>query len=95
MLAWQKEVLAVANLSVRNLDDGVHRALRRRADQSGRSMEAEVRQILIDATREDLDLPADPFLRLISRAKAAGGAELEMPPPQFESRMDTERGVFD
>jgi antitoxin FitA len=40
---------AMAMLTVRNLPDGVHRALRTRAAQRGHSMEAEVRQILESA----------------------------------------------
>lgn len=36
----------MAMLTVRNLSDEVHRALRQRAAQRGHSMEAEVRQIL-------------------------------------------------
>lgn len=40
----------MAMLTVRNLPDEVHRALRLRAAQHGHSMEAEVRQILENAT---------------------------------------------
>jgi antitoxin FitA len=40
----------MAMLTVRNLPDEVHRALRLRATQHGHSMEAEVRQILESAT---------------------------------------------
>ena len=40
------EVIAMAMLTVRNLSDEVHRALRVRAAQHGQSMEAEVREIL-------------------------------------------------
>jgi len=36
----------MANLTVRNLPDDVHRALRLRAAQNGRSTEAEIRVIL-------------------------------------------------
>ena len=36
----------MANLSVRNVPDEVHRALRVRATQNGRSTEAEIRAIL-------------------------------------------------
>ena len=43
------EVIAVAMLTVRNLPDEVHRALRVRAAQHGHSMEAEVRSILESA----------------------------------------------
>ena len=39
----------MAMLTVRNLSDEVHRALRVRAAQHGQSMEAEVRQILTSA----------------------------------------------
>jgi len=38
-------------LTVRNLPDEVHRALRLRAAQHGRSMEAEVRSILEDTVK--------------------------------------------
>ena len=37
------------SLSVRNLPEGVHRALKRRAAEHGRSAEAEARAILADA----------------------------------------------
>jgi antitoxin FitA len=40
------EVVKMAMLTIRNLPDEVHRALRMRAAQHGRSMEAEVREIL-------------------------------------------------
>jgi plasmid stability protein len=39
----------MAMLTVRNLPEEVHRALRARAAQRGRSMEAEVREILTSA----------------------------------------------
>ena len=39
----------MAMLTVRNLPDGVHRALRARASRRGHSMEAEVREILESA----------------------------------------------
>lgn len=42
----QNKVMPVAILTVRNLPDAVHRALRVRAAHHGRSMEAEVREIL-------------------------------------------------
>jgi plasmid stability protein len=43
------EVMKMAMLTVRNLPDEVHRALRVRAAQHGHSMEAEVREILESA----------------------------------------------
>lgn len=42
----QNKVMPVAILTVRNLPEEVHRALRVRAAHHGRSMEAEVREIL-------------------------------------------------
>ena len=45
----QWENLPVAMLTVRNLPDEVHRALRIRAAQHGHSMEAEAREILAAA----------------------------------------------
>ncbi len=39
----------MAMLTVRNITDEVHRALRARAAQRGHSMEAEVREILVSA----------------------------------------------
>ena len=42
-------------LIVRNLDDGLVRALKRRAARHGRSAEAEHREILRAALREDLE----------------------------------------
>jgi plasmid stability protein len=43
----------MAMLTVRNLPDEVHRALRLRAAQHGRSTEAEVREILAVAVKPD------------------------------------------
>jgi plasmid stability protein len=40
------EAVKMAMLTVRNISDEVHRALRMRAAQHGQSMEAEVREIL-------------------------------------------------
>lgn len=41
----------MANLTVRRLDDEVHRLLRLRAAEHGRSVESEVRAILSDAVQ--------------------------------------------
>lgn len=41
----------MSSITVRNLPDETHRALRVRAAQNGRSTEAEVRQILEEAVR--------------------------------------------
>ena len=65
-------------VSVRNLDAGVKERLRVRAASNGRSMEAEIRAILIEAVsdpRQDAGL----FANLLQRIQATGGAELDLP----------------
>lgn len=47
----------MAAITVRGLDDEVHRALMKRAKAHGRSMEAEVRHILTDEVRADFAAP--------------------------------------
>jgi len=49
MHCMREEAMAMAMLTVRNLPDEVHRALRVRAARRGHSMEAEVREILQSA----------------------------------------------
>lgn len=76
----------MADLSIRNLDDGVRESLRLRAAAHGRSMEAEVRAILTEAVR-----PESSWLRAWhGRFEEAGGVELDVParsasrrPPDF------------
>lgn len=63
----------MAVLTVRNVPDDVHRALRRRAAEHGRSTEAEVRAILESAVK-----PADrvrPGSRMAEIARQAGVTE--------------------
>lgn len=67
----------MAALSIRGLEDDVRERLRIRAAQHGRSMEAEIRAILIEAVR-----PAEPaslFSALLDRFGELGGVELELP----------------
>ena len=56
----------MAQIVVRNLDEGVKARLKKRASMHGRSMEEEVRQILNNAARE----PAVARTGLGSRAAA-------------------------
>ncbi|MCL2459569.1 MAG: Arc family DNA-binding protein [Desulfobulbus sp.] len=58
-------------LTVRNLPDDVHRALRVRAAQNGRSTEAEVRDILEKAAKPEGRLKLGSLL--VSIASEAGG----------------------
>lgn len=68
----------MAALSIRGLDDDVRERLRIRAARHGRSMEAEVRAILVDAVREPP--PAtNLFATLLDRFGEIGGVELELP----------------
>jgi plasmid stability protein len=67
----------MAALTIRNLPTGVHRALRLRAAQHGRSMEAEVRAIL-EATVQP---PARPrlgsLLQQLGREAAIADGDVE------------------
>jgi len=47
----------MATITIRGLDDDVREALGRRAQRHGRSMEAEVREILGEQVRMDLVFP--------------------------------------
>jgi len=68
----------MAAVSIRNLDDTVRERLRVRAAAHGRSMEAEMRAILVEAVREPgdgmglLEALADRFGEL-------GGVDLDLP----------------
>jgi len=57
----------MAMLTVRNLSDEVHRALRVRAARHGRSTEAEVRAILEDAVKPEGRLKLGSLLADIGR----------------------------
>lgn len=71
----------MANVTVRNLPDAVHRALRVRAAHHGRSTEAEIREILDNATRPPQRVKLGSLLASI--ASEAGGLT------------DEEHAVFD
>ncbi|MCZ7592665.1 MAG: plasmid stabilization protein [Kiritimatiellae bacterium] len=57
----------MAILTVRNVPDDVHRALRVRAAQNGRSTEAEVRMILAEAVKPETRLRVGDALADIGR----------------------------
>lgn len=69
-----RRIMAV--ITVRNLSDEVHRALRIRAAQHGRSTEAEVRDILEQAVRPDGRPRLGTLLAEIGRE--AGGIDFEI-----------------
>lgn len=61
----------MASITIRNVPDAVHRALRVRAAQHGRSTEAEIRSILEQAARPEGRLKLGSLLTSIARE--AGG----------------------
>ena len=77
----------MATLTIRNLDEVLRSNLRIRAAQNGRSMEAEVREILLDT----LTRPAagrQLGSRVHQRFVTSGGVDLELP-----TRTDPPRSV--
>lgn len=61
----------MATIHVRQLDDGVVRCLKQRASVNGRSLEAEVRQILATAVEDDMTVKRASFLVLSARLRQA------------------------
>jgi antitoxin FitA len=80
----------VAQLVVRNLEDGVKEKLQRRAKRHGRSMEEEIREILRSAAHEKV--PAAGLGTRIAALFAKRGLTSDIPelrghkiePPDFE-----------
>ena len=66
----------MGSLNVRNLSDQTHKALRIRAAQNGRSMEAEVRAILDDAVDPRKKTGLGSMLTAIGRD--LGGVDLDI-----------------
>jgi plasmid stability protein len=85
LLAILEEAVAVAAVSIRDLDDEVKERLRIRAARNGRSMEAEIRAILADAVSEPNASPG-LFVTLLDRFADIGGTELELPPRATPTR---------
>ena len=77
----------MATLTIRDLDDELRVRLRVRAAERGRSMEAEVREILRDALTRP---PSQDRLgsRVHQRFATIGGADLDLP-----ARTDLPRGA--
>jgi len=78
MLALLAEEVVVAAVSIRNLDDTVRERLRVRAAAHGRSMEAEMRAILVAAVQEPGD-DESVLGALAARFAELGGIDLELP----------------
>jgi len=75
----------MAAVSVRDLDDDVKERLRTRAAGNGRSMEAEIRAILVAAVNEPTE--SEGLLTVIlDRFGALDGVELDLPPRSTPAR---------
>lgn len=68
----------MAALSIRGIDDQVRERLRVRAARHGRSMEAEIRAILVAAVSEQ-GSSEGLFATLLNRFGDLGGVELDLP----------------
>ncbi len=68
----------MAMLTVRNLPDEVHRALRMRAAAHGRSTEAEVRTILTDAVRPESRIRLGSMLADIGQQAGLSDEEVDI-----------------
>lgn len=66
----------MAAVTIRNLPDATHRALKARAARNGRSTEAEIRAILNDAVTEPGQVRLGTLLREIGRD--VGGVDLDI-----------------
>lgn len=69
----------MATLTIRALDEDVKAALRRRAAEHGRSMEAEVREILTSALREQRGMERGLGTRIHQHFAEIGGVDLGVP----------------
>lgn len=69
----------MAAVSLRGLDDDVRDRLRVRAARHGRSMEAEIRAILIESVSEHAAADS-PFVMLLNHFSELGGVDLDLPP---------------
>ncbi|MGC8501083.1 MAG: FitA-like ribbon-helix-helix domain-containing protein [Leptospirillia bacterium] len=70
----------MARLTVRNLPDDIHRALRVRAAQHGQSTEAEVREILADAVKAETRVRPGDALAELGRKIGLASDDLELLP---------------
>jgi plasmid stability protein len=68
----------MAMLTVRNLSDEVHRALRVRAAQHGHSTEAEVRAILSDAVKPETRVRMGEALAALGREIGLTNEDVEL-----------------
>ena len=72
-VGWRRHMAAI---TIRNLSEETHRALRVRAAQHGRSMEAEIRNILEEAARPPERLKIGSAL--VELFRPLGGVDLDL-----------------
>jgi plasmid stability protein len=78
---------SMASITIRNLDDSLKEALRRRAAGHGRSMEEEVRRILDAEVYRDSRRPGEGLGTWMARRfSEIGGGELPIPPRTGDMR---------
>lgn len=70
----------MASITVRNIEDDVKQRLRVRAAVNGRSMEAEVREILKAALASEAAPTSNIGTAIRERFAPYGGVELDIPP---------------
>jgi plasmid stability protein len=70
----------MATLTIRNLDAALKERLSVRAAQHGRSMEAEIRDILQDTLKEPERPATNLYQRIRARFAPFGGVDLDLPP---------------
>lgn len=81
----------MAQLLIRNLPEPVKEELRERAHNNGRSLEAEVRRILIDLVTADREGPILDWLDSSQRFREQhGGVNLQIPERQAPRLVDFE-----
>lgn len=72
---YQKKTFAMPTLTIRQLGEDVYQSLKSRAHAGGRSMEAEVREILASTVRRD-----SWWSKWIASTKSLRGEKLPCPP---------------
>lgn len=75
-----KRSVAVAAITIRNIEESLKEGLRHRAATNGRSMQDEVREILRTTLASPMSRAVHPVDSMLSRFSALGGVELELPP---------------
>ena len=84
----------MVTLTVRNLPDEVHRALRLRAAEHGRSAEGEVRAILAEAVKAPGPQPVGDALAALGREVVLSDADLALTARQAGRGLSTADGYI-